>query len=327
MKKKHLTQEQRCQISALLQIGTKQKEIALIVDTSEATISRELKRNASKQTYSPRLAQAFADERKERFGRVRKFSKEVEKIIRDKLESEQWSAEQIVGWCKKESIFMVFHERIYQYIIENRQNGGSLYKNCRHRLKYRKRPVGGKKIVIPDRVSIAQRPDIINNKERFGDWEIDTIVGKQNKGTILIAVERTTGFLLMRKLKKGKNAKNLANKISLMMLPYKNGILSITSDNGTEFYEHKRIAKKLDTDYFFADSYASYQRGLNECTNGLIRQYIPKNQTFEYLNDKGIMEIQHKINSRPRKKLNFENPKKKLSKNCICKLHLRIKVF
>ena len=309
MKKKHLTQEQRYQISALLQIGTKQKEIAHIVGTSESSISRELKRNTSKRTYSPRLAQVYADERKERFSRIRKFSKEIENIVRDKLENEQWSAEQIVGWCNKEGIPMVSHERIYQYIRADKQDGGSLYKNCRHRLKHRKRPVGGKKIVIPDKVSIAQRPDVINNKERFGDWEIDTILGKENKGAILTAVERTTGFLLMRKLKKGKNAKNLAKEIALMMMPYKNAVLSITSDNGTEFYEHKLIAKKLQAEYFFADPYASYQRGLNEYTNGLIRQYIPKLQTFEYISDEMLMKIQHKINRRPRKKLGYDCPK------------------
>ena len=308
-KKKHLTREQRYQLSALLQRGTKQKEIARIIGTSESTVSRELRRNSSKRAYSARLAQEFADERKERFGRPRKFTTEIEKRVRYQLEEEQWSPEQIVGRSKKEGLPMVSHERIYQYIREDKQKGGTLYKNCRHRLKHRKRPVGGKKVVIPDKISIELRPEVINNRERFGDWEIDTIVGKQNKGAILTATERTTGFLLMRKLKKGKNAKNLAKEITRMMMPYKKAVLSITSDNGSEFYEHKMIADKLQTDYFFAHPYSSWERGLNEYTNKLIRQYIPKKQMFDGFDDEKISEIQQKINRKPRKKLNFENPK------------------
>ena len=310
MKKVHLTREQRYQIEVLLQRKTRQKEIAQLVGASESTISRELCRNKSKRGYSARLAQEYADERKERFSIKRKFTPSVEKMVCDKLQGEQWSPEQIVGWCKKEGIPMVSHERIYQYIREDKRSGGVLYKHLRHRLKHRKRPVGGKKIVIPDKVFIDKRPDIINTKQRFGDWEIDTIVGAENKGAILTAVERQTGFLLMKKLKKGKNAKALANDIFTMMLPYKDFVHSITSDNGTEFYEHKLIAKKLNANYFFANPYSSWERGLNEYTNKLIRQYIPKKQSFENIMDEEIEKYQHKINRRPRKNLNFENPLK-----------------
>ena len=170
---------------------------------------------------------------------------------------------------------------------------------------------------------IAQDLDIINNKERFEDWEIDTIVGKQNKGAILTVVERTTGFPLMKKLKKGKNAKNLVKEICLMMLSYKNGVLSIASDNGTEFYEHKWIAKKLETAYFFADPYASCQIGLNEYTNGLARQHIPKNQTLEILMTKLLQIYNIKLTVDQEKNLTLKILKKNLSKNCICKLNLR----
>ncbi|KAA6313748.1 hypothetical protein EZS27_035530 [termite gut metagenome] len=158
------------------------------------------------------------------------------------------------------------------------------------------------------KVSIEQRPEIINQKQRFGDWEIDTIVGKENKGAILTVTERKTGFLLMKKLPKGKNAKALAKELFSLLLPYKEHVLSITSDNGTEFYEHKWIAQKLDTDYFFAHPYSSWERGLNEYTNKLIRQYIPKKEVFTNYTDKQILDIQHKLNRRPRKLLNFEEP-------------------
>ncbi|KAA6346049.1 hypothetical protein EZS27_006419 [termite gut metagenome] len=203
---------------------------------------------------------------------------------------------------------MVSHERIYQFIRDDKTNGGVLYKNLRHRLKHRKRAIGGKKVVIPDKVSIEQRPEIINQKQRFGDWEIDTMVGKENKGAILTATERITGFLLMKKLSKGKNAKALAKELFSLLLPYKDHVLSITSDNGTEFYEHKWIAQKLDTDYFFAHPYSSWERGLNEYTNKLIRKYIPKKEVFTNYTDKQILDIQYKLNRRPRKLLNFEEP-------------------
>ena len=177
-----------------------------------------------------------------------------------------------------------------------------------HQLKHRKRPVG-KPVPIKNRVSIDQRPECINNKERFGDWEVDTIIGRQQKGAILTIVERTTGMLIIKKLPKGKQAKGLSKELINRMMPYKKDILSITSDNGTEFADHQNIAKILDTKFYFAHPYCSWQRGLNEYTNKLIRQYIPKKTAFDTLNDEQITQIQHKINRRPREKLNFKTPK------------------
>jgi len=304
----HLTQEQRYTIFRMIQAGKSRKEICVATGRDKSVISRELKRNSHKRGYSARLAQEYANERKERFRRPRKFVGAVKEYVIRHLTEEQWSPEQIVGKAKRDGLPTVSHERIYQFIRQDKAAGGSLYKHCRHRLKHRKRPVGGKKIVIPDKVSIDERPQVINNRERFGDWEIDTIVGPENNGAILTATERTTGFLLMKKLPKGKNAKALANELWLMMLPYKKAVLSLSSDNGSEFYEHKHIAKMLDTKYFFAHPYSSWERGLNEYTNGLIRQYVPKKQAFNHYSDEDILLIQKKINRRPRKKLNFATP-------------------
>jgi IS30 family transposase len=169
------------------------------------------------------------------------------------------------------------HERIYQYIRRDKLDGGCLYKNTRHRLKHRKRPVGGKKEVIKDEKSIDSRPEVINNKERFGDWEIDLIVGKENRGAMVTIVERTTSMIMIRKLKNGKNADELAKTVIDMMMPYKEFVKSITSDNGSEFARHMKIAKKLDAEFYFAHPYSSWERGLSEYSNKLIRQYIPKN--------------------------------------------------
>jgi Transposase and inactivated derivatives, IS30 family len=305
----HLTQEQRYTISRMLQSGCTRKEICIAIGKDKSVLSRELKRNSSKQGYSASKAEALACERKERFHRHRTFTSAIEKKIIHELIEEQWSPEQIVGKAKRDHQPMVSHERIYQYIRKDKKEGGDLYKNLRHRLKHRKRPVGGVKTIIKDKLSINERDEIINNKERMGDWEIDTIVGKENKGAIVTVTERQTGFLLMKKLPKGKNAKGLCAAVFQLMLPYKNFVHSITSDNGTEFSEHKEISKKLNAKFYFANPYSSWERGLNEYTNKLIRQYIPKKETFDNYNDAMIKNIQHKINRRPRKKLNFENPK------------------
>ena len=307
---KHLKLEQRYAIKAYRTIGKSVKFIALELAVHQSTIRRELNRNMTKTgKYNPNFAQQLADERKERLATNRRFTTIVKKIIDTKLTQEQWSPEQIKGYCNKQEIDMVSVERIYQYIRQDKLQGGKHYKHLRHQLKHRKRPVGEKKQIIKDKVSIEQRPDIINKKERFGDWEIDLIVGKQNQGAMVTIVERTTAMLFIRKLENGKNATSLAETVIDMLLPYKANIHSITSDNGTEFAQHKKIAKALQIDFFFANPYASWERGLSEYTNKLVRQYIPKKSVFEKFDQKYIKEVQYKINRRPRKNLNFENPK------------------
>jgi IS30 family transposase len=307
---KQITKEQRYQIEAYIKSGKSRDFLSKELSLHKSSIYREIKRNAQKRGgYNAQYAQQLSDERKERLSYPRKFNNVIESTVRSLIEEEQWSPKQIVGNCKKKAIPMVSHERIYQYVREDKANGGNLYKNMRHRLKHRKRPVGGKKIIIKNKVSIDQRPDIVSNKERFGDWEIDTIIGKDGKGAIVTIVERTTAFFMMKKLESGKDSKCLARSVVEMLLPYKNNVHSITSDNGTEFAEHEYIANKLDLDFYFAHPYSSWERGLSEYTNKLIRQYIPKKTVFNTFSNKYIADIQHKINRRPRENLDFENPK------------------
>ncbi|MDR3183934.1 MAG: IS30 family transposase [Prevotellaceae bacterium] len=194
-KKKHLTQEQRYTIARMLQAGCTKKEICIATGKDKSVISRETHRNSHKQGYTALSAQQYVNERKERFKQKRRFTELIKRHVVRCLREEQWSPEQIVGRARKEGIPMVSHERIYQFIREDKAQGGDLYKQLRHRLKHRKRPAG-RSVIIPGRVSIDLRPEKINLKERFGDWEIDTIVGKEGKGAILTATERTTGFLL-----------------------------------------------------------------------------------------------------------------------------------
>lgn len=307
---KQITNEQRYQIEAYLKAKISIGFIAKELDKHHISIRREIKRNAQKRGgYSAKIAIMLADEKKERYGRNRKFTSEIEKTIRLYIEDEQWSPEQIAGYCKKTGKPMVSHERIYQYIRIDKENGGGLYKSLRHKLKHRKRPVGGKFIPIKDRVSIDERPEAINNKERFGDWEIDTIIGKDGKGAIVTIVERSTAFFMMKNLPNGKNAESLAETVIEMLLPYKKHVHSITADNGTEFADHKIIARSLDLNFYFAHPYSSWERGLSEYTNKLIRQYIPKKSVFTDFSYDYILEKQYRINRRPRENLGFDSPK------------------
>jgi len=308
MKNKQLTSPQRYQIEALLQTGTTVKLIASLLETDKSTIYREKSRNKSPRgVYKAKLAQEYSQERKEHFREPRKLTSSMRKCINDKINSEQLSPEQIVGHCHLHKIPMVSHERIYQIIRKDKKDGGVLWQHMRHKLKHRKRPVGAK-ITIKNKVSIDLRPEIVNNKERYGNWEIDTIIGENQKGAILTITERKTGFLVMEKMKFGKQAEPLAKAVVRLLFPYKNTVHTITSDNGTEFAEHEYIAKKLKADFYFAHPYSSWERGLNEYTNGLVRQYIIKGSNFDNYDDDFIKLIQNKLNRRPRKKLNFKTP-------------------
>jgi len=307
---KHLTLQQRYALKAYLECAKTKNEIAKLLQIDRSTIYREIQRNSrSRGSYNPDFANELAEERKERFCQHRRFDSAKQKLINKWIKEEQWSPEQIKGYCDRNNIDMVSHERIYQYVRQDKIDGGDMYKYLRHKLKHRKRHVSGKHEVIKNKVSIENRLDVINNKERFGDWEIDLIVGKNNKGAMVTIAERKTAMLMIRKLKNGKNADSLANTVIEMLLPYKNVVKSITSDNGSEFARHEKISQKLETQFYFAHPYSSWERGLSEYSNKLIRQYVPKKSNFDIFDDEFIKQVQYKINRRPRKNLEFKRPK------------------
>ena len=223
--------------------------------------------------------------------------------IKQLIIEEQWSPRQISGVLKKEGIG-VSHQCIYNLI--HADASGELARHTRHKLKYRRRPKN-KRFPIAERTSIHSRPEQADGK-RFGDFEMDLIVDSHNHA-ILTIVERSTNMLFMTKLAHGKKSGPLAKAVRHLLLPYKKHIKTITTDNGPEFAAHKLITKYLGAVVYFADPYASWQKGAIENTNKLIRQYIPKQANFDDFTDKKIASIQKKINSRPRQKLRFETPK------------------
>ena len=304
---KQLTSEQRYTISVLLQNRTKQKEIAKAINVSPSTVSREIRRNSGvRGRYNWETAQANAVQTKRRKPGNHSINKDVMEEAKHLLVTEQWSPEQISGVLAKDGKY-ISHETIYRMIRKDKAEGGTLYKHCRHKLKRRARPVGGRRISIPNRTSISERPAEVDGK-RFGDFEMDTIVGRGNHGAIVTLIERSTSMLFMRKLKKGKNAKELARTVIHLLSPFKEHVKSITTDNGTEFACHEMIGKSLGVTICFADPYASWQKGAIENANGLIRQYVPKTETFEHVSHQQITKYSKKINIRPRKKLEFKTP-------------------
>jgi IS30 family transposase len=308
-KMKHITQAQRYEISAYLKIHYKQEKIAELIGVSQAAISKEIDRNKTKNdVYSAKIAQENADFRKVRFKKNRTFTAEIEKNVRQKITEEQWSLEQIVGEAKLRGEKIVSVERIYQCIRADKKNGGTLYRSCRHKLKHRKRPVSAGKSLITNRISIDERPSIISNRERFGDWEMDLIEGKNHQNFILTLVERYTRFMMMTKLDSGKNADGVVKSVVKLLLPYKNVTHSITTDNGKEFAGHEEMCRRLNIIVYFADPYSSWQKGSIENINKLVRQYLPKGTDFDTVSNSDLLKIQYKLNKRPRKILNFVSP-------------------
>lgn len=307
MKYKHLTSEQRYTIEVLLRQQKSRKEISQTIGVSQSTLCREIKRNSGQRGYHYHQAHVKAADRQRRLQNYRNLTIEIRGFIRTKMTEDQWSPAQIAGYLRRKGKPTVCVETIYAYIRADKENGGDLWKHCRHQLKHRKRQVSASYVAVQNRTLIDERPADWNGSTP-GDFEMDTIVGKGGKGAIVTLVERNSNFTFARKLPQGKNAKALAQAVILMLLPYIGKIRSITTDNGSEFAEHLMIAKRLKTRIFFAHPYSSWEKGCIEYHNKLIRQYIPKGTDFDTISDDMLKEIIIKINRRPRMKLGFSSP-------------------
>jgi IS30 family transposase len=301
-----LTREQRYQIYALKKAGQDQTQIAANVGCHKSTISRELRRNRGLKGYRPFQADELAYERQCEAYRSRiawSTWQLVERLLRL-----QWSPEQIAGRLKLAQQPTVSHECIYLYVYADKRRGGTLHSHLRSQKKQRKRYSGYlRRGQIPNRISIDKRPQIVARKGRFGDWEADTIVGARHKGGILSVVERKSKLTRLRKLAT-KGAIEMKDHTIELLAPLASRVHTITVDNGKEFCEHELIAKGLQARVFFAHPYASWERGLNENTNGLVRQYFPKKYDFARFNQADLQRVEDLLNNRPRKTLGYRTP-------------------
>lgn len=288
-------------------MGMKRSEIAKEIGVHKSTITRELERNESgRWKYSPSRAERFARER-HRSKRKHRMDDATRARVRSLLEME-WSPEQISKRLPLEGLTSVSHETIYRHVYRDKQEGGELYKHLRRRHRYRKRiHKYCKRFGWDTRRTISERPAVVDSRIRIGDWEADTIIGHGRSGAILSLVERRSRLCLLEKLP-GTSPQKLAEAACRQLMPLKDKVLTITSDNGIEFTRHQTIAEALDADFFFADPYSSWQRGTNENTNGLVRQYFPKKTAFDAVSDTDILFVANRLNNRPRKVLGFKTP-------------------
>lgn len=306
----HLTKEQRYDIESYLRDEFSQNKIAELLGKSPSIISREISRNCDIRNgkYRADLAQRKTEERHKNKHKKIRFTASIQAHIDTHL-GLKYSPEQIAGDAAKKGIPCVSTERIYQYIWSDKKQGGKLYKELRSKgKKYRKR--GSKKDnrgQIVGKVSISERPIVVEEKTRIGDLEIDLIIGKDHKGALLTINDRANGMLKMRKIEAKESVLVEAAAIE-MLQDWKGFLKTITSDNGKEFARHKNIAIALEIDYYFARPYHSWERGANENLNGLVRQYFPKGTSFEDITEQQVKDVQVALNNRPRKRFEFQSP-------------------
>ena len=305
---KHLTSEERYYIAINIKQGISKNKIAQHLNRSHSTIAREIKRNTGKRGYRYNQADDFAQQRHQAKDKFVKLTAECRHLIDNCLRLD-WSPEQICGWLSTNNIIQLHHESIYRYLLKDKVNGGLLYKHLRHQGKpYRKRyGYAHNRTGIPNRIDIDQRSEAVNNREVFGHWEADTIIGKAHKGAIVTLDERISKLRLAYPLN-SKHKGGVSNAIGTLLNPVKDFVHSITYDNGKEFAGHEQINKAINCCSYFAKPYHSWERGQNENANGLLRQYFPKSMKLINVAINDVKTAVDKLNSRPRKCLEFKTP-------------------
>ena len=302
-----LTQDQRYQIYAFLKAGFSHSHIARELGVDPSTICRELKRNRGQRGYRPKQAQQFAEARRQAKANATRITNETWQMVEADLRKD-WSPEQVSGTRKARGESAPSHERIYQYIYADKQRGGSLYTHLRCQKQRRKRyGKYDRRGQLPNRKSIDQRPAIVADKARLGDWEADTIIGKDHQQAIVSLVERQSKLTRLAKVERNTEAA-VKQAILALLKPLADSVHTITSDNGREFAAHEAIAEALEAEFYFAHPYHSWERGLNENTNGLVRQYFPKGSDFTAITEQEVQAVAERLNERPRKTLGFQTP-------------------
>lgn len=307
----HLTLDERCQILSYLERKMSISRIASALGRHKSSIYREInrcKKEGNQKQYSPRKAHFRYKNIRFKNAKSKRYKGFAREYVVKKLK-EGWSPEQIAGRLKIDHpTCTLSHETIYQHIWRDKKQGGTLYKTlrCRGR-KYKKRGAKNNDRGIFGRVDIEQRDKIVEEKKRIGDWEGDLVLGARGSGALATMVDRASkltkiGYVV------AKNADLVRDEMIKIMMPLKDNVHTITYDNGREFVHHQGIGGALSSKIYFAKPYHSWERGLNEHTNGLIRQYLPKGVSFEGLTREKIQMIENVLNNRPRKVLGYRTP-------------------
>lgn len=305
---KQLTEVERVQIYVMKKAGHSQESISFALARSPSTISRELRRNKGLKGYRPAQAQRYSDTRHTKAAKKRKVTDEVRDWITTLLRQEL-SPQQVVDYLRREKSLSLHHETVYRLVYADKAEDGDLYRHLRivskpYRKRYGHYERRGK---IKNRVSIDKRPLVVERRSRVGDWEGDTIIGKGRQSALLTLVERKTLYTVIARLT-GKRVDLLAEAAVKVMKPNQRRLHTLTLDNGLEFAQHEQIAKQLKVKIYFAHPYSSWERGINENTNGLIRQYFPKGTDFNLVSDKDIAHVMERLNNRPRRTRGCRTP-------------------
>lgn len=311
MKYKQLTEGDRYTLATLKRQGLSFTNIAKAMNRDRSTIYREVNRNSCwiiDGSYRPIKAQRRTRARRRRSRRNQHFTtqdyKEVRKLIR-----KDWSPEQITGHLKNAGKRCFSHETIYKYIWRDKRSGGTLWKHLRCAQKRRRKRYNAydSRGRLAGKRNIAERPHEVETRQIQGHWEIDTVMGKGSKHCIVTLVERKTGYTLIGQLN-DRTTKSTNKRTIKLMSTMPNQFKTITADNGTEFHQYKVVEKATGCPYYFANPHHSWERGTNENTNGLIRQYLVKGTSMEGLTQQRCNAIAAKLNARPRKRLGYKTP-------------------
>lgn len=307
---RQITSEQRYMLAALRMQGLRSSEIAVVLGCHRSTVGRELKRNCSVSDgrYRADKAQERANGRRSRSRRNQQFTTEDFARVNALLE-QRWSPQQIAGRLAIESELSISHETIYRHVWRDKRFGGKLYTHLRCARKRRRKGYGhyDSRGRLAGKRHISERPPSVEGRREFGHWEIDTVMGRGSKDCILSLVERKTGLVIIGKLPDRTTASVNARALSIIG-PRRDLFATITADNGTEFHDYAAIERRTRTTFYFATPYHSWERGTNENTNGLIRQYLPKGSSMASLTQRQCSEIAHQLNTRPRKRHAYKTP-------------------
>jgi len=310
-----LTEEERIEIYALMKAGNSLRQIAKALFRSPSTIARELQRNTGRRGYRPKQAQRKTMERRAQ-PRPCKMTSDVVMHIEAKLACE-WSPEQISETMTQVVGVKISHERIYQHVWHDKKRCGQLWRKLRlagrdkRRKRYGKHDRRGK---ILNRKGIEERPAIVDKRARIGDWEADLVSGARHRGFLVTLVERKSRLSLIGHVQR-KKAAIVSAELTRMLESYRHHVHTITFDNGQEFAGHDAVSQALDCQCYFAHPYCSSERGTNENTNGLIRQYFPKKMDLRYVTREQLADVEQRLNQRPRKIHGFISPAEVFDQN------------
>ena len=306
-----ITFEERYSIALLRRQGWPPAAIARALERHRSTIGRELRRNGTRHDgwYRPQLADWYARGRRSRSRRNQRFSPAERRQVRHLLER-QWSPEQVAGYLRRHRRLRISHETIYRYIWADKQQGGTLYTHLRGARKQRRKRYGAydSRGRLAGKRPITARPAVVAARTQVGHWEVDTMLGAGQAGPcVLTVVERTTGYVAIGKLS-ARTTTHVTRRATQLIRRQPRPVRTVTADNGTEFHDYATIEHRTGARFSFATPHHAWERGTNENTNGLIRQYLPKGESMQHLTQQGCNAIARHLNRRPRKRLGFRTP-------------------